>query len=881
MRKTGKLLHEKPLAAIFAASLLGGTMGLMQVASATAQTTTSAAHGANYLAATAVDSFTSESSALAGVVAAANGVQTDSMTGTAVSAGYTSAAKSGNKAATTADDTSPIVTPLFGVALVNTPLELTPEATAAPGQSIDLSLTCVIADLEATECNQSVSLGDSGTLAYDPVLEKIVFTPATDYVGLANGFYVMTDDSGASGTAPVSVSVVSGTTAGDMALTVAAGGTASGQPSVVVPDARTITNTCVKVAVDSETCGATATVSGGEFGYNSETNTISFTSDGSAPAEPVVGYYQVTDSADDTSTAQISVTVIANPTVEPVTVTGGAGASLTSPLTGSAATGSFIDPTKTCLQETAEGTCGATVSVELGEFAVANGVMTFTPATATTSGTATAFYRVENNLGGKSAPGEITVTLIAKPTANAIAAATTQGTTEVLLAPDATAAEGATLDDSKTCLRETAEGDCTTELTTAAGTFRFIAEGNKIGFNPAADFSGEATAFYRVEDNFGSTATASVAVSVAAVTPQPIEAVVIVPGTKAAVADIAALAGPGYNVASVEVSVDNGATWHTPEVSDAPKGDWSVDAGVVSFTADAAYTGEAKALARIQGSDPVTPPASVEAAATVNEFLVYDLSVTVEAEPGVPGQPTDVVVTGVVPEAPTGVIAVAGDREATVRWTAPVSDNPGQAQAEVSWAAPADPGATPIVKYIVTASPGDITCETSSGEQTFCLFTNLTHDTAYTFTVVALNDDGPSEASAESGSYAPSRTTEYTVTSFPDANGCSTIDSLTCVVEGLENGTTYTFVVVATNDIGSSPESEASNSVTPSNDPNPNPTPTPTPTPNPNPNPGPLPVTGSNMLAPIGLGLLFVLAGIATIGFTMRDRILARMRRMH
>src|SRR4029078_8700426 len=48
----------------------------------------------------------------------------------------------------------------------------------------------------------------------------------------------------------------------------------------------------------------------------------------------------------------------------------------------------------------------------------------------------------------------------------------------------------------------------------------------------------------------------------------------------------------------------------------------------------------------------------------------------------------------------------------------------------------------------------------------------------------------------------------------PGGPSCET-SALSCTIDGLANGTTYTFSVVATNDAGSGPSSESSTAVTP------------------------------------------------------------------
>jgi hypothetical protein len=100
-----------------------------------------------------------------------------------------------------------------------------------------------------------------------------------------------------------------------------------------------------------------------------------------------------------------------------------------------------------------------------------------------------------------------------------------------------------------------------------------------------------------------------------------------------------------------------------------------------------------------------------------------------------------------VPDAPTIGTAIAGDAQASVFFTAPISD-----------------GGSAITGYIATSSPGGFT---GTGTSPITV-TGLSNGTAYTFSVTATNAIGTSNPSSASNSVTPTLNTGATIGDLRD-----------------------------------------------------------------------------------------------------------------
>ena len=195
----------------------------------------------------------------------------------------------------------------------------------------------------------------------------------------------------------------------------------------------------------------------------------------------------------------------------------------------------------------------------------------------------------------------------------------------------------------------------------------------------------------------------------------------------------------------------------------------SATAGVCTITTGGTLTFVTSGSCTIDADQP--GDAAVNAATTVSQTFI---------------------VNAVVPGAPTIGTATAGNTQASVTFTAPVSS-----------------GGAAITSYTVTSNPGGLT---GSGAGAPITVNGLTNGVAYTFTVTATNSAGTSAASAASNSITPASPqtitfanpgaqtygTSPTLTATSDSGLTPTFSSSTTGVCTITSGGVLTFVTAGT-----------------------------------------------------------------------------------
>lgn len=210
------------------------------------------------------------------------------------------------------------------------------------------------------------------------------------------------------------------------------------------------------------------------------------------------------------------------------------------------------------------------------------------------------------------------------------------------------------------------------------------------------------------------------------------------------------------------------------------------------------------------------------------------------------------VATGLIAYGTSPVAALTVTLSAPGAPTSPAAIRAGSSST-VTWVAPESTGGSSITGYTVIYAVGDKTigstaCTPTPATALTCVATGLTEDVTYSYMVKATNaigststsafaettaavpdtPDAPEAASAsdtsatvmwtapgDGGSAITGYTVQYASGGVAGDEACTTTGALTCTVSGLITGTSYTFTVMATNAVGDSAASEASNEVIP------------------------------------------------------------------
>lgn len=201
----------------------------------------------------------------------------------------------------------------------------------------------------------------------------------------------------------------------------------------------------------------------------------------------------------------------------------------------------------------------------------------------------------------------------------------------------------------------------------------------------------------------------------------------------------------GAPITTYEYSLDAGANWN----SRTDGGGTASPIVVTGLTTSTTYSIDVRAMNSAGGG--TTPPTPVI------------------VTPGAPHTPPAPPPT-YPPGAPQQVVAVPGERSATV-----------------SWSAPASSGSFAVTHYQVSAYPGGNTCLT---ELTTCTVTGLTAGTSYTFTVKALNGAGWGTWSSASDPVVPTAPSIASITITGSRAG--KVVKVTGRTSGLAAGTVLT-----------------------------------------------------------------------------------------
>lgn len=373
-------------------------------------------------------------------------------------------------------------------------------------------------------CTTGTSLTISGQGTYTVNSSGVItFTPVSGYTGNPTPVsYVVTDALGGKSVSTYQPIVVPAPTATNDTTIGTAGATQSinlltndaGAPSSGGLAPTNPVALCTSGTSTSCTTGNTITNSSGTYTLNQTTGVISFTPasgfTGNAPAVT----YVVTDALGSKTTATYTPTVVAAPTANADTSSGGVNQSQTKNLitNDSAATGQSIASVGLCTSgSTVTCTTGTTVTDASGTYTVnpATGVVTYVPTSGYTGTPNPISYVITDSLGGK-AVSTYTPTVIPAPTATDKNTSGVMGATQTSNLFTGNTVSGAPYSTPGSltiglCTSGTTTS-CTTgnSITNSSGTYTLNPTRGVIIYVPASGYSGTPQAItYVITDGVG------------------------------------------------------------------------------------------------------------------------------------------------------------------------------------------------------------------------------------------------------------------------------------------------------------------------------------------------------------------------------------------
>jgi CshA-type fibril repeat protein len=460
---------------------------------------------------------------------------------------------------------------------------------------------------------KTVTVPGEGTYTVDPVTGKVTFDPLPTFFGVATPLtYQVADTNGTTTTAKLAITVdPKGPTASPDTNV-----TAQGAPVTTpllgndVAGSTPLDPTTVKIKDPVTGIYGSTVVIPGE-------GTYAVQPDGSVKFTPNPGFvgvgtpisYQAKDTSGGTasSTLTITVTAVVPKAVDDAAKTPMDTNVIVDPLVNDSpgASGVLLDPTSVVLKDPATGLFAKTVTVPgEGTYTVdpATGKVTFDPLPTFTGPATPVSYQVKD-ANGTAVTAKIAITVDTAPVLTPDVGTTPQNVNVAIdpLLNDLPGTSGKPLDPASVVLKDPVTGVFAKTVTVPGeGTYTVDPVTGKVTFDPLPTFTGPAKSItYSVKDADGVSATSTITVTVAPITPKAVDDAKATPFDTNAVVDVLANDTAGASSASLDPTTvllkDPATGVFVKSVTIPGEGTYTVDpvTGKVTFDPLPTFTGPA------------------------------------------------------------------------------------------------------------------------------------------------------------------------------------------------------------------------------------------------------------------------------------------------